>query len=146
MTKRKTKQPAAVVCEKGGRCKGTHPLICETHGCSFAVGRAAAAEKKERETNAERVRSSALGRPLYVGSVKDYRDKSGVRGGIYDLNRPQEHQLIFTVWGSSLKEMRRRKHWLLETLKKEERPTAEVSDGGPLTHDSKQARTRRSLH
>jgi hypothetical protein len=25
-------------------------------------------------------------------------------------------------------------------------PNAEVSDGGPLTHDSKQARTRRSLH
>jgi hypothetical protein len=25
-------------------------------------------------------------------------------------------------------------------------PNAEVSDGGPLTHESKQARTRRSLH
>lgn len=59
MTTRKTKQPAAVVCAKGGRCKGTHPLICETHGCAVAVARAAAAEKKERETNAECVRCSA---------------------------------------------------------------------------------------
>lgn len=59
--------------------------------------------------------------PTYVASVKDYSDKRGARGGIYDLSRPQDDQLIFTVWGSDLKEMRTRKHWLLAALKKEER-------------------------
>lgn len=28
----------SIKCLKGGRCKGTHPLICETHGCAFNLG------------------------------------------------------------------------------------------------------------
>lgn len=129
MTKRKTKQPATVVCEKGGRCKGTHPLICETHGCSFAVGRAAAAKKKARCCERIPRSSRALGRPLYVGSIKDYREKGGVRGGIYDLNQPQQHQIVVVVYGRTLKEMRGRKQLLLKALKEEERPTVPISDG-----------------
>ena len=127
MTKRKTKQPVAVVCHDGKRCKGTHPLICRDHGCGILVGRAAAAESKALATNAERVRSSALGRPLYVGSIKDYREKGGVRGGIYDLSQAQQHQLVLVVYGRTLKEMRERKQLLLEALKEEERPTESSS-------------------
>lgn len=59
MTTREPKQTVAVVCHDGNRCKGTHPLICRDHGCGILAARAAAAEKKERETNAERVRCSA---------------------------------------------------------------------------------------
>jgi len=44
MTTRKTKQPVAVVCHDGKRCKGTHPLICRDHGCGILGWRAAAAE------------------------------------------------------------------------------------------------------
>lgn len=66
------------------------------------------------------VRSSASGMPLYVGSIKDYRGKGCVRGGIYDLNQPKKQQLVLVVYGRTMKEMRGRKQLLLKALKEEE--------------------------
>jgi len=78
MTTRKTKQPVAVVCHDGKRCKGTHPLICRDHGCGILAGRAAAAESdsapNERGTRSlERVGGRGSGAP--DANVEAVREK-----------------------------------------------------------------------
>jgi len=77
------------------------------------------------------VSNAVIHEPLYVGSLKGYRDKGGVRGGIYDLNKPPKHHLVCVIYGRTMKEMRARKQLLLKALKEA------ATSSKPLSPDTK---------
>ncbi len=64
----------AAVCAKGGRCKGTHPLICRDNGCGVEVARATRASREELSTDWLAV----FGRELRAEEKRIEKEAAGV--------------------------------------------------------------------